>query len=144
MQYTTSNGQYLVQSITFTFPQLPEIGTSGYYGVANGQTYTLPLFNYELTFPQVQIPANNSDLIQLQASLTSSSSATQFTLSYPDSLSGKTYTLSIFNNQTTNTLQAFQQGYIGNYPLYSNTINKTQQQIQLPLLLRYLIHKQEK
>jgi hypothetical protein len=120
MQYTTSNGQYLIQSITFTFPQLPEIGTSGNYGVVNGQTYTLPLFNYELTFPQVQIPANNSDLIQLQASLTTSASgtqATQFTLSYPDALSGKTYTLSIFNNN--GALQAFQQGYIGNYTLYS-------------------------
>ncbi|MCC5447291.1 hypothetical protein [Candidatus Nanobsidianus stetteri] len=122
MQYTTSNGQYLIQSITFTFPQLPEIGTSGYYGIVNGQSYTLPLFNYQITFPQVQIPASNSDLIQLQASLTSSNSVTQFTISYPDALSGKTYTLSIFNNQTTNTLQAFQQGYIGKYPFYYNFI----------------------
>lgn len=125
MQYTTSNGQYLIQSITFTFPQLPEIGTSPYYGIVNGQSYTLPLFNYQITFPQVQIPASNSDLIQIQASLTTlgnQSYVTQFTISYPDSLSGKTYPLSIYNNQSTNTLQAFQQGYIGNYPLYSNTL----------------------
>ena len=125
MQYTTSNGQYSIQSITFTFPQLPEIGTSPYYGIVNGQSYTLPLFNYELTFPQVQLPASNSDLIQLQASLSSANSVTQFTLSYPDALSGKTYLLSIFNNQSTNTLQAFQQGYIGNYPLYSDSITNT-------------------
>lgn len=130
MQYTTtSSGQYSIQSITFTFPQLPEIGTSGYYGIVNGQTYTLPLFNYELTFPQVQLPASNSDLIQLQASLTSYNNAnyvTQFTLSYPDALSGKTYTLSIFNNNpstpSSGVLQAFQQGYIGNYPLYSDSL----------------------
>ncbi|MFP3289719.1 MAG: hypothetical protein RXN31_00675 [Candidatus Nanopusillus acidilobi] len=125
MQYTTSNGQYSIQNITFTFPQLPEIGTSGYYGIVNGQTYTLPLFNYQLTFPQVQLPASNSDLIQLQASLSSATSVTQFTLSYPDALSGKTYTLSIFNNQSTNTLQAFQQGYTNNYALYNNAITNT-------------------
>jgi len=125
MQYNPSN-PYLIQSITFTFPQLPEIGTSGYYGIVNGQTYTLPLFNYELTFPQVQLPASNSDLIQLQASLTSSSSVTQFTISYPDALSRKTYTVTIFNNQSNNTLQAFQQGYVNVsstlYPYYVGVV----------------------
>jgi len=130
MQYTTLNGQYLIQSITFTFPQLPEIGTSGYYGIVNGQSYTLPLFNYQLTFPQVQIPASNSDLIQIQASLTSASSATQFTISYPDALSGKTYTISIFNNQSNNTLQAFQQGYVNIsstlYPYYMGVVTYQQ------------------
>ncbi|EOD42829.1 putative cell surface protein [Candidatus Nanobsidianus stetteri] len=126
MQYTTPN---LIQSIAFTFPQLPEIGNSGYYGVVNGQTYTLPLFNYELTFPQVQIPASNSDLIQIQASLTSSG-ATQFTISYPDALSGKTYTVTIFNNQSNNTLQAFQQGYVNIsstlYPYYVGVVTYQQ------------------
>jgi len=126
MQYTTSNGQYLIQSITFTFPQLPEIGTSGYYGIVNGQSYTLPLFNYQITFPQVQLPASNSDLIQLQASLSSANSVTQFTISYPDALSGKTYTVSIFNNQSNNTLQAFQQGYVNIsstlYPYYVGVV----------------------
>ncbi|PVU70185.1 hypothetical protein DDW05_03055 [Candidatus Nanobsidianus stetteri] len=120
MQYTTSNGQYLIQSITFTFPQLPEIGTSGYYGVVNGQSYTLPLFNYQITFPQVQIPASNSDLIQIQASLSSANSVTQFTISYPDALSKENSSILIYNNN--GGLQAFQQGYIGNYTLYSNTL----------------------
>jgi hypothetical protein len=131
MQYTTpSTGQYLIQNITFTFPQLPEIGTSGNYGIVNGQTYALPLFNYEITFPQVQIPASNSDLIQLQASLTSSNSVTQFTISYPDALSGKTYTVSIFNN--SGVLQAFQQGYVNisslnaSYPYYVGVVTYQQ------------------
>lgn len=129
MQYTLLNGQYLIQNITFTFPQLPEIGTSGNYGIVNGQSYTLPLFNYEITFPQVQIPSSNSDLIQIQASLTSSGGsnyATQFTISYPDALSGKTYTLSIFNSNpstpSSGVLQAFQQGTAVNYIVYSNTL----------------------
>jgi len=129
MQYTPSNGQYLIQSITFTFPQLPEIGTSGYYGIVNGQSYTLPLFNYQITFSQVQLPASNSDLIQLQSSLTSSG-VTQFTISYPDALSGKTYTISIFNNQSNNTLQAFQQGYVNIsstlYPYYVGVVTYQQ------------------
>ncbi|BFI73513.1 hypothetical protein YN1_5000 [Nanoarchaeota archaeon] len=92
----SEQGTNLISSITFLFPQLPEIGTSGNYGVVNGHSYPLPLFNYELTFPSVTIPAQNSDLVQVQAS-TVGSMEYQFTLSYPDAVTGKTYSFTLFN-----------------------------------------------
>ncbi|MGC9124453.1 MAG: hypothetical protein ACP5IB_10370, partial [Thermoplasmata archaeon] len=116
VQNVQVKGEYdgkILSYLSFAFT-LPQIDSTGQYGLVEGQTYQLPVFsNYQLVFPQVTLPAPGSSQISVQYS---SGTPSQFTITYPDALSGKTYTLTIYNSNPSTpsqgVLQLFQQGTV--------------------------------